>query len=75
MHHTLKTYAFLTSALDGSEWSVSIATSAYWVGLGGRRCQYGLLTPKDGTRWLSRNVGKNYHFLSRNNPEERSSQD
>ena len=31
MHHALKTCAFLTSALDGGEWSVSIATSAHWL--------------------------------------------
>jgi hypothetical protein len=31
MHHALKTYAFLISALDGGEWSVSFATTAHWV--------------------------------------------
>ena len=30
-------------------------------------------TPEDGTDRLSRNVGKNYNYSLRNNPEERSS--
>ena len=32
------------------------------------------LTPEDGTDRLSRNVGKDYHYSLRNDPEERSSQ-
>jgi hypothetical protein len=31
MHHALKTYAFLTLALNRGEWSVSVATSAHWL--------------------------------------------
>ena len=33
-----------------------------------------ILTLEDGTERFSRNVGKNYHYLLRKNPEERSSQ-
>jgi len=31
MHHAFTTYVFLTSAVDGGEWSISIATSAHWL--------------------------------------------
>jgi len=33
----------------------------------------GFSTPEDGTDRLSRNVGKNYYYSLRNNPEEGSS--
>jgi len=33
---------------------------------------FGFLNPEDGTYMSSRNVGKNYHYSLRNNPEERS---
>jgi hypothetical protein len=33
----------------------------------------GFFTPEFGTDKLSRNVGKNYHYLLRNSPEEHSS--
>jgi len=32
-----------------------------------------MLTPEDGTNMLSPIVGKNYHYLLYNNPEEHSS--
>jgi hypothetical protein len=35
---------------------------------------FGFLNPEDGTGRFFRNVGKKFHYLLCNNPEERSSQ-
>jgi len=74
MYHALKTYAFLTPALYGGEWSVSIATSAHrlagWVVAGADMDSWPLKMGPVGCLVTS---VRNYHFSSRNNPEERSS--